>query len=101
MLVDDTALGVDVTYTELDIRHTALPLTDAQLQQQATGYPNTVGACLAMEGLFVVQGEALLWNSDFSTKSCYTSLVALLGELVASTSDFYDDSVDWCCYSEI
>ncbi|KAH8600904.1 glycoside hydrolase superfamily [Bisporella sp. PMI_857] len=99
-----TALGVEVAYTELDIRHPALPPTAAQYQQQATDYVNTVNACLGNDlcvgvtiwdytdkyswipSVFPGQGEALPWNTDFSTKPAYSSVIALLGGKVTSTS---------------
>ena len=42
-----SALGVEIAYTELDIRHTSLPPSAAALAQQATDYYNTVAACVA------------------------------------------------------
>jgi endo-1,4-beta-xylanase len=92
-----TALGVEVAYTELDIRFTSLPPSTSGYQQQATDYVNTVGACLAttncvgitvwdftdlyswIPSTFSGQGDACLWNSDFSTKPAYTSVISLLG----------------------
>jgi len=97
------ALGVEVAYTELDIRFTSLPPTTAGYTQQSTDYTNTVGACLAVPGCvgitiwdftdkyswipstFSGQGDACLWNADFTTKPAYTAVVQLLGGTVTST----------------
>jgi endo-1,4-beta-xylanase len=92
-----TALGVEVAYTELDIRFSSLPPTTAGFAQQSTDYVNTVGACLAttncvgitiwdytdkyswIPSTFPGQGDACLWNSDFTTKPAYTAVLSLLG----------------------
>ena len=42
-----TSLGVEVAFTELDIRMT-LPATNALLQQQKTDYQTVVSACVAV-----------------------------------------------------
>lgn len=98
-----TALGVEVAYTEVDIRFTSLPPTTAGYAQQATDYVNTVAACLGVTGCvgitvwdytdkyswipstFSGQGDACLWNADFSTKPAYTSVISLLGGSVTSS----------------
>lgn len=41
------ALGVEVAYTEVDVRFSSLPPTTAGLQQQATDYGSVTSACLA------------------------------------------------------
>jgi len=41
-----TALGVEVAYTEVDIRFTSLPPTTAGLAQQSADYVSVVNACL-------------------------------------------------------
>jgi endo-1,4-beta-xylanase len=56
-----TALGVEVAYTELDIRMT-LPSTAALDTQQTTDYQNTVAACVAVKDCIGVT----VW--DFSDK---------------------------------
>lgn len=43
-----TALGVEVAYTELDIRHSSVPASAAAQQQQATDYVTVVSACLSV-----------------------------------------------------
>jgi len=98
-----TALGVEVAYTELDIRFTSLPPSTSGLAQQATDYVNTVGACLAVTdcvgitlwdytdkyswipSTFSGQGEACLWNDDYTTKPAYASVISLLGGTATTT----------------
>lgn len=98
-----TALGVEVAYTELDIRFTSLPPSTSGLAQQATDYVNTVGACLAVAdcvgitvwdytdkyswipSTFSGEGEACLWNADYTTKPAYASVISLLGGSVTTT----------------
>lgn len=41
------ALGVEVAYTEVDVRFSSLPPTTAGLAQQATDYGSVTSACLA------------------------------------------------------
>lgn len=92
-----TALGIEVAYTELDIRFTSLPPSASGLTQQATDYTNVVGACLAVidcvgitvwdytdkyswiPSTFSGQGDACLWNADYTTKPAYASVISLLG----------------------
>ena len=80
-----TTLGVEVAYTEVDVRFTSLPPTAAGLAQQGTDYANTVGACLAIvpscvgitvwdytdeyswiPGTFSGEGDACLWYSNYT-----------------------------------
>ncbi|TLS20839.1 uncharacterized protein PpBr36_10892 [Pyricularia pennisetigena] len=44
-----TAKGVDVAYTELDVRHQKLPPDAQALQRQADDYAAAVGACLSVD----------------------------------------------------
>ena len=99
-----TDLGVEVAYTELDVRFTSLPPTTAGYSQQTTDYTNTVSACLQVTdcvgvtlwdytdlyswipGVFSGQGEACLWNANFTTKPAYTAVIALLGGSTAFNS---------------
>ncbi|EHK97040.1 putative endo-1,4-beta-xylanase [Glarea lozoyensis 74030] len=92
-----TAQGVEVAYTELDIRHSSVPASAAQLATQADDYANTVSACLAVTGCigitiwdftdkyswvpsaFSGAGEALPYNEDFSKKPAYAAIVKVLG----------------------
>jgi endo-1,4-beta-xylanase len=99
-----TALGVEVAYTELDIRFTSLPPTSSGLSQQSTDYVNTVGACLAttdcvgvtvwdftdkyswIPSTFSGQGDACLWYANFTTHPAYAAVVNVLGGSVTSTT---------------
>ncbi|KAL5355076.1 glycoside hydrolase superfamily [Aspergillus floccosus] len=91
-----TSLGVEVAYTELDIRMT-LPATAALLAQQATDYQNVAAACVATTGCigitiwdwtdkyswvpstFSGQGAALPWDENFAKKPAYNGILAGLG----------------------
>ncbi|KAH6716600.1 endo-1,4-beta-xylanase precursor [Leptodontidium sp. MPI-SDFR-AT-0119] len=99
-----TALGVEVAYTELDIRFTSLPPTASGISQQSTDYANTVSACLAtlncvgitiwdytdkyswIPSTFSGQGDALLWDANLVKKPAYNAVVNVLGGSVSSTS---------------
>jgi endo-1,4-beta-xylanase len=45
-----TALGVEVAYTEIDIRHSSVPASAAANRQQGVDYANVVGSCLDVPG---------------------------------------------------
>ena len=45
-----TALGVEVAYTEVDIRHSSLPASSSALVTQGNDYANVVGSCLDVAG---------------------------------------------------
>ncbi|KAL9049299.1 MAG: hypothetical protein Q9162_007292 [Coniocarpon cinnabarinum] len=90
------AAGVDVAVTELDVRFSSLPPTQAQLQQQATDYVNSVGSCLDVPrcvgvtvwdfddkyswipSTFSGQGQADLFNSDLTVKPAVAAIAQLL-----------------------
>lgn len=98
-----TALGVDVAYTELDIRMT-LPSTAALLTQQSTDYQNTVAACVAnakcvgvtiwdytdkyswVPSTFSGQGDACPWDANLVKKPAYAGILAALGGTASTTS---------------
>ena len=91
-----TSLGVEVAYTELDIRMT-LPSTAALLAQQSTDYANTVSACVTTKGCigitiwdytdkyswvpqtFSGQGAACPWDSNLAKKPAYNGIMSALG----------------------
>ncbi|TKW56367.1 Endo-1,4-beta-xylanase 1, partial [Colletotrichum tanaceti] len=91
-----TALGLEVAYTELDIRHASLPASAAALATQGRDYANVVGSCVDVAGCvgvtvwgftdkyswvpetFAGQGDALLWDAGFNKKPAYTSVAAVL-----------------------
>lgn len=45
-----TAKGVEVAYTELDVRHSSVPANDTAIEQQAVDYASVVSACLQVDG---------------------------------------------------
>ncbi|KAL8349017.1 hypothetical protein RB598_002008 [Gaeumannomyces tritici] len=87
-----TDLGVDVAYTELDIRLT-LPSTAEKLQVQAAAYQRVVASCIAVKrcvgitlwgvtdryswvpGAFKGEGAALLWSENYEKKPAYDGFV--------------------------
>jgi endo-1,4-beta-xylanase len=91
-----TALGLEVAYTELDIRHESLPASDAALATQGADFANVVGSCLDVEGCvgvtiwgfsdkyswipntFPGQGAALLYDESFGKKPAWTSVSSVL-----------------------
>jgi endo-1,4-beta-xylanase len=91
-----TALGVEVAYTELDIRFSSLPATASGYAQQATDYVNVVGACLDVAkcvgvtvwdfddkyswvpSTFSGQGEACLFWQNLTAKPAYSAVSSLL-----------------------
>ncbi len=99
-----TALGVEIAITELDIRFSSLPPTDAGLVQQGTDYASVVGACVGttncvgvtiwdftdkyswIPSTFSGQGDACLWYANFTLHPAYYSVVSVLGGAVSTTS---------------
>ena len=99
-----TALGVEVAYTEVDVRFSSLPPSTSGYQQQSVDYVNTVAACLGVKdcvgitlwdytdlyswipSTFAGEGDACLWNANFTTKPAYTSVISLLGGSVTSST---------------
>ncbi|KAK3302853.1 endo-1,4-beta-xylanase-like protein [Chaetomium strumarium] len=91
-----TALGVEVAYTELDIRHSSLPASSAALVTQGNDFANVVGSCLDVAGCIGVtvwsftdkyswipetfpgQGDALLYDKNFGKKPAWTSVSSVL-----------------------
>ncbi|KAJ4286360.1 Glycoside hydrolase, 10 [Collariella sp. IMI 366227] len=91
-----TALGVEVAYTELDIRHSSLPASSAAVITQANDYANVVGSCLDVAGCIGVTvwsytdkyswipetfsgaGDALIYDKDFNKKPAWTSISSVL-----------------------
>ncbi|KAL8377443.1 hypothetical protein RB595_008226 [Gaeumannomyces hyphopodioides] len=96
-----TDLGVEVSYTELDIRHSKVPANAAARQQQATDYTNVVGACLDtpkcvgvvawqftdkfswIPGTFPGAGEACLLDQNYQKTAAYTAVANLLRSAAA------------------
>jgi len=91
-----TAMGVEVAYTELDIRHENMPPSSSALATQGNDYANVVGSCLDTKGCvgvtvwgytdkyswvpgtFPGTGDALLYNSNLGKKPAWVSVSALL-----------------------
>lgn len=91
-----TALGVEVAFTELDIRHESLPAPASAYVTQGDDYANVVGGCLDtpncigvtvwgftdkyswIPGTFSGQGDALLYDADFNRKAAWTSVSSVL-----------------------
>lgn len=91
-----TAKGVEVAYTEVDVRHSSVPADDAAVQQQATDYTSVVEACLQVEGCvgvtvwdfydkfswvpstFEGAGEACLYDENLSKKPAWTAVSSAL-----------------------
>jgi endo-1,4-beta-xylanase len=90
------SLGVEVAYTEVDVRFTSLPPTSAGLQQQATDYASVVSACLAVSkcvgvtvwdfddqyswipSTFSGQGDACLYWANLTAKPAYYTISSIL-----------------------
>jgi endo-1,4-beta-xylanase len=90
-----TSLGLEVAFTELDIRIT-LPVTAAKLAQQKIDYQTVVSACMAVEGcigitiwdytdkyswipgVFPGEGAALPWDENLVKKPAYDGIVTAL-----------------------
>ncbi|KAK4444038.1 family 10 putative glycoside hydrolase [Podospora aff. communis PSN243] len=86
----------EVAFTEVDIRHTKLPTSAADREQQARDYVDVVGACLEtpkcvgvtvwdfadqyswIPGQYPGEGEACLWDRGYVKKPAYASVVGLL-----------------------
>ncbi|KAK1584979.1 family 10 glycosyl hydrolase [Colletotrichum navitas] len=97
-----TALGVEVAYTEFDIKFTSLPYNAAGLESQAQAYVNVIKACLNVEGCvgwtiwdwtdkyswvpgtFPGQGGACLWDNAFKPKPAYYSVSSALAAAAAT-----------------
>ncbi|KAF2108200.1 endo-1,4-beta-xylanase-like protein [Lophiotrema nucula] len=86
-------LGVDVAYTEIDIRMNT-PATPAKLAVQAEAYKTVAKSCLAVKrcigmtvwgisdkyswipGVFAGEGAALLFDEDYNKKPAYYGFLA-------------------------
>lgn len=85
-------LGVDVAYTEIDVRMNT-PATPEKLQVQAAAYERIAKSCMAVRkcvgmtvwgisdkyswipGVFASEGAALLWDQGYSKKPAYASFL--------------------------
>lgn len=91
-----TSLGVEVAYTELDIRHSRLPASQQALVTQGNDFANVVGSCLDVAGCvgvtvwsftdkyswipetFSGEGDALIYDRNFNKKPAWTSISSVL-----------------------
>ncbi|KAL4876779.1 putative endo-1,4-beta-xylanase [Aspergillus karnatakaensis] len=98
-----TALGVEVAYTEADVR-IQLPTSATSLAQQSTDFRNLVQSCVDVAGcvgftiwdwtdkyswvpsVFPGYGAALPWDENFVKKPAYNGLLAGLGVTVTTTT---------------
>ena len=62
----------ELAYTEVDIRHTKMPVTEADREQQAKDYMEVVAACLETEKCVGIS----VW--DFTDQVCFSGLLLLL-----------------------
>ncbi|KAL2145771.1 hypothetical protein VTI28DRAFT_6270 [Corynascus sepedonium] len=98
-------LGVDVAYTELDIRMNT-PANDQKLQELADAYNRVARSCLNVDrcvgitvwgvsdryswvpGTFPGEGEALLWDSNFQKKAAYDAFLEGLSAPPSNSTNF-------------
>jgi len=103
-LASFTALGVEVAYTELDVRFSSLPPSDSGLTQQGTDYVNTVMACVEttdcvgvtvwdfddeyswVPSTFSGSGDACLWYANLTEVPAYYSVVTALESATATAT---------------
>ncbi|CBX90572.1 similar to endo-1,4-beta-xylanase [Plenodomus lingam JN3] len=85
-------LGVDVAYTEIDVRMNT-PATPAKLQVQAAAYERIAKSCMAVKrcigmtvwgisdkyswipGVFENEGAALVWDENYNKKPAYAGFL--------------------------
>lgn len=90
------ALGLETSFTELDVAHLALPANATAVARQAADYVGVVQACLDVPkcvGIVVWQftdkyswipntfpglGDACLFDRDFNKKPAYTAVASVL-----------------------
>ncbi|CBF78453.1 hypothetical protein AN7401.2 [Aspergillus nidulans FGSC A4] len=98
-----TSLGVEVAYTEADVR-IQLPTSATTLAQQSTDFQNLAGSCVDTAGCvgftiwdwtdkyswvpstFSGYGAALPWDENFVKKPAYDGLLVGLGGTVTTTT---------------
>lgn len=91
-----TAKGVEVAFTELDVRHSSVPADDTAIEQQASDYAAIVSACLQVDSCvgitvwdfddkyswvpdtFSGSGEACLYDENLDKKPAWTSVSSVL-----------------------
>ena len=104
-----TDLGLEVAFTELDIR-IELPTNEEKLAQQAVDYSEVTLACVETENcigitiwdytdkyswvpdVFPGEGAALVWDEDLKKKPAYNAILSALGgsnSTAAATSKLF------------
>ncbi|KAK3936655.1 glycoside hydrolase superfamily [Diplogelasinospora grovesii] len=96
------AMGLEVSFSELDIAHTRLPATEAALRQQAEDYVTVVDACLStprcvgitvweftdkyswIPSTFPGEGDACLFSANMTRKPAYSSVSSFLASAAAT-----------------
>jgi endo-1,4-beta-xylanase len=86
-----TALGLDVAYTELDMRIKGVPINDASLEQQAKEYEAVIGSCLDVSRCvgvtvwgfgdarsWIKNGDPDLFDKNTKPKPAFSRVSALL-----------------------
>jgi len=99
-----TALGLEVAWTEVEIRHSKLPPSDSDLKQQSDDYAALVGSCLDVKECvgvtlwqftdkynwvpqsFKTEGEACLWSSEYQRRPAYDAIINLLRATINGTA---------------
>jgi endo-1,4-beta-xylanase len=102
--------GLDIIFTELDIRHSTLPANPAAVEQQAQDYVSVFSACLGfarcngillwqftdkyswIPGVFPAAGDACLFDANFTAKPAFTSVSSLLLAAAATASSTPTDA---------
>ncbi|EPE36981.1 (Trans)glycosidase [Glarea lozoyensis ATCC 20868] len=92
-----TVQGVNVAYTELDVRMNT-PVTPAKQAAQAEAYARVVRSCMAVEkcegitiwgitdkyswipGVFIGEGSALVWDENYKPKPAYFAMLKAIQE---------------------
>ena len=99
-----TALGLEVAWTEVEIRHRKLPPSDSDLQRQSDDYAALVGACLDVKECvgvtvwqftdkynwvpqsFPTEGDACLWSKNYQRRPAYDGIINLLRATINGTA---------------
>ena len=100
-----TALGLEVAWTEVEIRHSQLPPSESALKQQSDDYAALVGSCLDVKECvgvtvwqftdkynwvpqnFETEGDACLWTKDYQRRPAYDGIINLLRATINGTAN--------------
>ncbi|EHK99093.1 putative endo-1,4-beta-xylanase [Glarea lozoyensis 74030] len=101
-----TVQGVNVAYTELDVRMNT-PVTPAKQAAQAEAYARVVRSCMAVEkcegitiwgitdkyswipGVFIGEGSALVWDENYKPKPAYFAMLKAIQESPLAPRYYY------------